>query len=76
MTKSSDIRKKWQPQAPSAGRPQPDFIWIDAAYYAISIDYNFRFFASNYWPTIISLICYAHICIDGVVRSCLQSKLR
>lgn len=44
------------------------FAWIEAVDYAISVNYDFRFFALNYWPTSLSLICYAYICIDRIVR--------
>ena len=28
----------------------------------------------NYWPTSLSLLCYAHIGIDGIARSVLSRK--
>ena len=49
------------------------FPWIEASGIVSRVSYDFRFFALNNWPTSLSIVCYAHIGIDRIVR-CLLSR--
>ena len=49
------------------------FPWIEASGIVSRVSYDFRFIVLNYWPTSLSIVCYAHIGIDRTIR-CLLSR--
>ena len=52
------------------------FPWIEASGIVSSVSYDFRFIVLNYWPTSLSIVCYAHIGIDWIVRRLLSRRAK